>query len=139
MGPGRTSEGKDFPSGSDEQLIRILDRTLKGSHPDGVSLIATLEDGMVMELHRLIGQPFNPHSCAKAAELKEYLWHEKRVPSMEPGGGITFRSTKPGAGTRGGEVRPQDERIIIGRKFFKEAEIEYRIIHGLIAEALGMV
>ncbi len=123
------------PLNSELQLVRILDRALKNRYPEGVSLLKTLEGGLVLELHREINQPFNPHACAQAGELTKYLWLVGRVPSLEPGGGITIRGRIAGAmpgGGLGGE-----EKYVIGRKFFSDAEVEYRIIHGMIAEALG--
>jgi len=135
-GGGKFKRGSIPALTSDLQLVRILDRTLKNRYPDGVSLIKTLEGGFVMDLHRQIEQPFNPHACAKASELTEYLWAIRRVPTLEPGGGITIRGKK--VGTLKGGVPGREEKYVIGRKFFREAEIEYRLIHSLIAEALGM-
>jgi len=135
-GSGKSKRGSIPALASDLQLVRILDRTLKSRYPDGVSLIKTLEGGFVTSLHRQIDQPFNPHACAKASELTGYLWAIRRVPTLEPGGGITIRGKKVGTlkgGSHGGE-----EKYIIGRKFYREAEIEYLLIHSLIAEALGM-
>jgi len=134
-GGGKSSDGLPAPD-SDLQLVRILDRTLKSRHPDGVSLLKTLEGGLVMDLHRRIDQPFNPHACAKATELTEYLWTIKRVPTIEPGGGITIRGKKFATLKEGRAARL--EKYVIGRKFYSEAQIEYRLIHSMIAEALGM-
>lgn len=113
------------PLSSELQLVRILDRTLKSRYPEGVSLLQTLEGGLVLALHDEIHQPFSPHACARSSELTGYLWQVGRVPSLEPGGGITIRSS---AG---------QEKFVIGRKFFSETEDEYRLIHSLIAQALG--
>jgi len=113
------------PLSSELQLVRILDRTLKSRYPKGVSLLQTLEGGLVIELHRQIRQPFNPHACGRADELTEYLWLVGRSLSIEPGGGITVR---------GGSV---GEKFNVGRTFFREAEIEYSMLHSMIADALG--
>jgi len=108
------------------KLVRTLDRLLKKRHPDGVSLIRALEGGAVISLHKQIRQSFNPHACGNARELTEYLWHVGRTVTLEPGGGITI------AGGGNGE------KFILGRTFYREVEAEYRIIHGLIAEALTL-
>jgi len=98
---------------------------MKSRYPDGVSLMRSLEGGKVMELHRRIRQTFDPHACSKALELTSYLWSIGRTVSLEPGGGITIR------GAHG------VEKSIIGRAFYRDCEAEYRILHGMIVEALG--
>jgi len=115
----------DSPLSSELQLVRILDHTLKSRYPDGVSLMKTLEGGLVIELHRQIQQPFSPHACARADDLTEYLWLVGRSLTLEPVGGITIR----GGGTT--------EKFNVGRKFFREAEVEYGMLHAMIADALG--
>ncbi len=122
---GKQATDEISPLSSELQLVRILDRTLRSRYPDGVSLLQTLEGGQILELHRLIRQPFNPNSCSKAEDLTTYLWLLGRVPSLEPGGGLTIRDSS------------STEKYVIGRAFFREAEEEYRLIHGMIAEALG--
>lgn len=121
------SNGEKSPLSSELQLVRILDRTLKSRYPEGVSLLKTLEGGLLIELHRRIRQPFSPHACAQASELTEYLWQVGRVPFIEPGGGITIR------GPRSSDPK---KKFVVGRAFFKDAEIEYRMIHTMIADAL---
>jgi hypothetical protein len=133
--PGAESGDIASPLNSELQLVRILDRTLKSRYPDGVSLIKTLEGGLIIELHKQIRQAFNPHACANATELTEYLWLVGRPPSLEPGGGLTIRGKLVGASSGGGSGG--EEKFVIGRKFFKDAEIEYKMLHGMIAEALG--
>jgi hypothetical protein len=114
------------PLSYDMRLVRTLDNTLRSRYPDGVSLITTLEGGQVLELHRRIHQAFNPHACAKAAELTQYLWSIGRTVTLEPGGGITI------GGNRG------TEKSILGRTFYRDVEAEYRILHCMIAEALRL-
>ncbi len=122
--PPKRDEGES-PLSSEMQIVRILDRTLKSRYPDGVGLLRTLEGGLVIELHSQIRQAFSPHACGRAGELTEYLWLVGRPVSLEPGGGITIR----GGGTT--------EKFIVGRKLFKDAEVEYRMLHAMIADALG--
>lgn len=109
---------------TDLQVVRVLDEKLKSRHPEGVSLMQTLEGGKVLELHRLICLAFNPSACSKAEELTGYLWKVGRVLSLEPVGGITVRGGMP------------DETFNIGRTFFREAEAEYRMIHRMVAEVI---
>ena len=111
---------------SELQLVRTLDRTLKNRYPDGVSLMRTLEGGSLLEFHRQIHQPFSPHACGKAGQLTEYLWLVGRTVMLEPGGGITVSG--------GGST----EKYVVGRTFYSEVEVEYRIIHMMIREALSL-
>jgi hypothetical protein len=113
------------PMSYDLRLVLTLDRTIRSRYPDGVSLLRTLEGGQVLELHRQIHHSFNPHACAKAAELTQYLWAIGRPVTLEPGGGITI----------GGNHN--SEKFILGRTFYRDAEAEYRIIHAMVSEALG--
>lgn len=121
----------DFPDDeefidSELQLVRTLDRTLKNRYPEGVSLMRTVEGGSVLELHRQIQQPFSPHACGKAGELTEYLWLVGRTVTLEPGGGITVSG--------GGST----EKFVVGRTFYREVEVEYRMIHTMILDALSL-
>lgn len=104
------------------QIVRVLDQKLKSRYPDGVSLMRTLEGGKVLELHHRIRQSFTPNACSKSAELTDYLWKVGRVCTLEPGGGITVRGSTP------------DEVFNVGRKMFREAEDEYRMIHTMLKE-----
>ena len=104
------------------QLVRTLDRTLRNRFPEGVSLMGTLEGGLVLKLHRQIHQAFNPNACAKASELTQYLWSIGRTVTLEPGGGITI------GGNRG------SGKYVVGRSFYRDTEAEYRIIHAMMAE-----
>jgi len=127
MGPKQPDQHEGgLPDASSEmQLVRILDRTLRGRYPDGVSLIRTLEGGSVLELHRQIRLPFDPYACARSTELTQYLWAVGRPPSLEPGGGVTIRS------------RGSTDKFNVGRAFYREAEDEYRLLHAMISDALG--
>jgi hypothetical protein len=116
--------GQDSILSTDLQIVRVLDDKLKRRHPDGVSLMHTIEGGKVLELHRQIRQSFNPNACAKSTELTDYLWRVGRVCTLEPGGGITVRGST------------QDEIYNVGRKLFREAVEEYRLIRMMLVEVI---
>ncbi|MFH1675716.1 MAG: hypothetical protein ABIC40_01740 [bacterium] len=123
--PANRESVKEIPEPSERRLIRTVANTMKNRLPDGVELMLSLENGKVMKLHETVRQTFSPNACAKAEELTAYLWSVGRPVSLEPGGGITIRG------------RGSSEKYIIGRAFYREAEIEYRMIHAFIAKLLG--
>src|SRR3990172_9927764 len=110
---------------SDLLMARNLDNTVKNQFPEGVSLLRKVEGGLVYDLHREIRLSINPHVIAKSEELTSYLWACGRSVTLEQGGGITIRN------------RNGQEKHVVGRKLFREAEIKYRMLHKMIAEALG--
>ncbi|HEX9746692.1 MAG TPA: hypothetical protein VGB30_14840 [bacterium] len=119
------NNGGSTTTDSDLFLVRALDSTILNHYPDGVSLMRKVEGGKVHELHKIIKEPLNPHAVANSEELTGYLWSTGKSVTLEPGGGITVRCSRSG------------EKFVLGRAFFRDSEIEYRMLHKMIVEALG--